>query len=108
VPIGEWCCGPEFVGELGRHRLVIEADPADPPRLARAFDAALAVANEDYAAHRKGGQMLAPEVVLVPAGRFEAWMRARGKAGGQHKVPRVIADPARFAEAVASLASAGG
>jgi chromosome segregation protein len=30
-------------------------------------------------------------------------MRAQGKLGGQHKVPRVLADPVRFAEAEAAL-----
>jgi hypothetical protein len=27
---------------------------------------------------------------------FEAWMKSRGQLGGQHKVPRVIANPALF------------
>jgi phenylacetate-coenzyme A ligase PaaK-like adenylate-forming protein len=105
--ISEWCCGPEFLGELGRHRLIVESEapPETAPALRNAFDAALLAANEDYAAHRQGGQMLAPEVVIVPPGAFEGWMRAQGKLGGQHKVPRVIADPARFAAAVAGLTS---
>jgi hypothetical protein len=30
-------------------------------------------------------------------------MRSQGKLGGQHKVPRVIADPGRFAAAEAAL-----
>ncbi len=29
-------------------------------------------------------------------GRFAAWMKARGQLGGQHKVPRIINDPALF------------
>ena len=100
--LGEWCAGPEFVGELGRHRVVVECDgPADG--LAAALDAALGAANEDYAAHRAGGQMTAPEVIAVPSGTFERWMRARGRIGGQNKVSRVIADPARFAEAARGL-----
>jgi hypothetical protein len=108
IPIGEWCCGPEFVGELGRHRLVAESAAAQvAPMLAERLDAALAAHNADYAAHRQGGQMLPPAVDLVPPGRFEAWMRAQGKLGGQHKVPRIIADPARFAAAAAALTSGG-
>lgn len=107
IVVAEWCCGPEFVDELGRHRLLLEADadPAIATPLTRAFDAALAADNEDYAAHRKGGQMLPPEIAILPPGRFEAWMRAQGKLGGQHKVPRVIADPARFAAAAEGLTS---
>ncbi len=60
--------------------------------------------NEDYAAHRAGDVgMRAPRVRLVPAGTFAAWMAARGKFGGQNKVPRVISDPAMVAELIARL-----
>ena len=52
---------------------------------------ALALATDGPPAH------CPPEVVLLPQGAFAAWMRAQGKLGGQHKVPRVIADPGRFA-----------
>ena len=45
-------------------------------------------------------------MVLLPPGAFAAWMRAQGKLGGQHKVPRVIADPARFAAAEVALRAA--
>lgn len=104
--LGEWSCGPEFVGDRGRHRLFVECEPrAD---LAPAFDAALMRANEDYEAHRKGGQLLPPAVVPLPLGAFEAWMRSLGKLGGQHKVPRVVADPARFAELTRGLAERAG
>jgi hypothetical protein len=107
IAVAEWCAGPEFAGELGRHRIVVEAEAPPAMPLAPAFDAALMAANADYASHRKGGQMLPPQVDLVPPGRFAAWMGAQGKAGGQHKVPRVIADPARFAAAVQGLTSPG-
>jgi hypothetical protein len=101
----EWCVGAEFVGAQGRHRFLVEGSA--PPSAAAALDAALIAENDDYAAHRTGGQLLPPELVLLPPGRFEAWMRAQGKLGGQHKVPRVIADPARFAAACAGLSSHG-
>jgi hypothetical protein len=104
IPVAEWCAGPEFVGEVGRHRLVLETE-APLHGLAATLDSILSDLNEDYAAHRKGGQLLPPGIVAVPPGRFTDWMRARGKLGGQHKVPRVIADPARFAEAVTELTS---
>jgi hypothetical protein len=102
----EWCCGPEFVGALGRHRFLVEGTA--PLDAAQRLDAALIAENDDYAAHRKGGQLLPPAVVSLPRGAFQGWMRARGKLGGQHKVPRVIADPARFAEAAAHLSSHDG
>lgn len=107
--VAEYTCGAVLEGARGRHRYLMEADrdlpPEAAPRLAAAVDAALLAANDDYAAHRRGAQLDAPEVVLLPAGAFRAWMREQGKMGGQHKVPRVIADPERFAVAAAVLMS---
>ncbi|MDO9711313.1 GH3 family domain-containing protein [Paracraurococcus lichenis] len=109
IGIAEYTVGPVFGAVRGHHRWLVEpaaaADPALAPRLAAALDAALTAANDDYAVHRRGGQMDAPEVVLLPPGAFAAWMRAQGKLGGQHKVPRVLADPARFAAADRGLRS---
>jgi hypothetical protein len=103
--IGEWCCGPEFLG-TARPAPHPGGMRAPAPGLAAALDAALMAANEDYEAHRKGGQMAPPEVVTLRPGAFEAWMRSTGRIGGQNKVPRVIADPARFAEAAEGLRAA--
>ena len=76
----------------GRHLYLVEfAGPApDPARFAAELDAELSRLNEDYAAHRVGDlTMLVPEVRVVKAGGFADWMKARGKYGGQHKVPRM-------------------
>lgn len=108
IRVVEYMVGPEFAGSAGRHRWCVEAEGAgDPGVLAAALDAALRAENDDYAAHRDGAQLAPPEVVLVRPGAFADWMRAQGKMGGQHKVPRVIADPARFADAAAALTSPG-
>jgi len=111
LAVAEYMVGPEFHGSLGRHRWCVEtAGPAPPdagPRLAAALDAALRAENDDYAAHRDGAQLAPPEVVLLPPGAFAGWLRAEGRLGGQNKVPRVIADPARFAAAVAALRAVG-
>jgi hypothetical protein len=105
--IAEYTVGPVFGATRGHHRWLVEptgaAAPGAAERLAKAVDAALILANDDYAAHRRGGQMDPPEVTLLPPGAFAAWMRAQGKLGGQHKVPRVLADPVRFAAAEAGL-----
>ena len=105
--VAEYTVGPVFDGARGGHRWMVEfAAPADPDlagALAEDLDATLQRANDDYAAHRRGAQLAPPEVVVVPPGAFAAWMRAQGKLGGQHKVPRVIADPGRFAAAEAAL-----
>lgn len=109
--VAEYTVGPVFAGTRGGHRWLVEAAaPADPglaAALAEALDLALQRDNDDYAAHRSGAQLDPPEVVLLPPGAFAGWMRARGKLGGQHKVPRVIADPERFAAAEAALRGIG-
>ncbi len=97
---GEYLVGPVFDGGRGHHHWLVEsAAPVD----VAALDARLCALNEDYAVHRQGGQLALPLVTLLPPGRFRDWMREQGKLGGQHKVPRVIADPERFAQAAAGL-----
>lgn len=90
---------PDGDRRAGQHLYVVELDaaPDDAARFARVLDETLAAGNEDYEVHRRGDyQLLPPEVVVVPPGAFNDWMRARGKLGGQNKVPRVvIADDVR-------------
>jgi len=95
--VTEFAVGPETAGARGRHVFVVEfaqPPPPDPARLADAVDAALLRLNEDYAAHRHGGQLLPPRLIVAPPGCFAAWMAERGRLGGQNKVPRVITEPA--------------
>ncbi len=75
----------------GRHVLLVEwkRAPADLGAFAAAVDASLCAGNEDYATHRVHG-LRPPLAVALPPGAFLAWMRRRGKVGGQHKVPRVL------------------
>jgi hypothetical protein len=83
---------PDTPGAAGRHRYLVEfAEPAgDPGRFARELDATLCRLNEDYQAHRAGDlTMRPPEVRPVRRGGFADWLRAQGKLGGQHKVPRM-------------------
>jgi hypothetical protein len=90
---------PEAGRSAGRHLFVVELDraPEDAARFARVLDETLGAGNEDYETHRRGDyQLLPPEVVVVPPGAFNDWMRARGRLGGQNKVPRVaLADEVR-------------
>ena len=112
VLVAEYTVGPVFEGARGGHRWLVEAAvPADAgaaEALAESLDLALRSANDDYAAHRQGAQLAPPDVVLLPPGAFAAWMRSQGKLGGQHKVPRVVADPDRFAAAEAALRGGNG
>ena len=66
-------------------------------RVAASVDRHLAAKNEDYGAHRSGGfGMKAPAVLTMPSGGFSSWMKARGRLGGQNKVPRIINDQELF------------
>ncbi len=87
--------GPVFPADPrkpGHHLYLVEFAGAAPDRatFAAAIDEVLCRDNEDYAVHRAGDlTMLRPEVRVVRRGGFGAWMAARGKAGGQNKVPRM-------------------
>ncbi len=87
---------PQQADQPGRHVYLIEcaAEPSRPhplaEQMAARIDAELMVLNEDYGPHRQGDLAMAmPQVRLVRPGGFAAWMKARGKYGGQHKVPRM-------------------
>ena len=102
VTVSDYCVAaivPARAGERGRHRWLVELEgpPPEAGALAAVLDAALARRNADYAKHRAfSGGIDTPELVILPRGGFERWMAARGKLGGQHKVPRVLADPAQL------------
>ena len=94
---------PESVSEVGGHLFIVEfveriIEDAQLRQFATAIDAVLCRINEDYNAHRaRGFGMQAPQVHAVPADTFAAWMKSRGRLGGQNKVPRVISDASLFA-----------
>lgn len=107
LQIKEFTVGPvlsEAAGDRGHHLFIIEAVDGVPPAATvdsfrEALDRRLGELNDDYAAHRvEGTGMAAPEIHFMPEGSFLDWMRAHGKLGGQHKVPRVMADTERFAK----------
>jgi hypothetical protein len=87
----------------GGHLFLVEFSspsptPTDAGRFEQILDDVLSRRNDDYRAHRSGGVGLdPPQLRALPRGTFEAWMKSRGQLGGQHKVPRVIANPDLFA-----------
>jgi hypothetical protein len=92
----------------GYHLYIVEgAAPVDHDQaadFAEALDRTLAACNVDYAEHRRGGfGMAKPQARFLPPGSFANWMKARGKLGGQNKVPRVIADTEKFKAIVEAL-----
>jgi hypothetical protein len=83
---------PARPAEPGRHLYLVEFArvPADLNHFTSELDATLCRINDDYRAHRTGGTgMATPEIRPVPPGAFADWMRAHGKLGGQHKLPRM-------------------
>ena len=103
--VSDYAVGPVFpdrAGALGGHLYLVEfagvvPDQAAVEAFAAALDKALAADNDDYRAHRAGGfGLTAPEVRALAPGVFAAWMKSRGKLGGQHKVPRIVNDAMLF------------
>ena len=91
-------CPQGVSGAVPHHLYIIETagHPVEASRLhdfARHIDECLCRSNDDYASHRAGDFGLKPpEVIAAAPGTFCAWMKGRGKLGGQNKVPRVITD----------------
>ena len=98
--VREFTAGPEYINlaGAGRHHWVIEFEraPADPGCFAAALDEELIRANYNYAAKRSNDFAIRrQEITFAPDGFFRDWLKARGKMGGQHKVPR-LANHRRF------------
>ena len=90
--------GHLYIVELGAEAGESGPDAGRRERFAERLDAALRRLNDDYAAHRAGGYgMDAARVRFLPPGAFAAWMKSRGRLGGQNKVPRIVNDPELFA-----------
>lgn len=93
---------PEKEGDLAQHLYFVEFTESNlssqhNEEFIAVLDSTLVATNEDYEAHRKKGFGLhAPKVCPVKPGFFAAWMKSRGKLGGQNKVPRVINDTELF------------
>ena len=108
---------PEEAGQRGGHLYIVELgaetsgtgpDTERQARFAETLDAALCHLNDDYDAHRAGGYGLdGARVRIMPPGGFAAWMKSRGKLGGQNKVPRIVNDRELFA-ALQAFADAHG
>ena len=105
LTVSDFSVGTLFPGEKtsrGGHLYVVEfgaesAGPEQTKRFADLVDRELCRHNDDYRAHRSGGfGMDSPRLIVVQKGTFAAWMKSRGRLGGQNKVPRVIGDQTLF------------
>jgi hypothetical protein len=79
----------------GGHQWLVEFErpPVDLTAFARLLDKNLRLVNSDYDAKRSKGLALKNLTIKVlPEGTFHQWLKAKGKYGGQHKVPRLSND----------------
>ena len=92
--IMDYTAAPAYMegGKKGCHEWVVEFSkaPKDLRIFVEILDRTLREVNSDYDAKRSYDLVLeSPQVLVAPQGTFYDWMRARGKLGGQHKVPRL-------------------
>lgn len=92
--VSNYTAGPVYVegNRQGGHEWIFEFlhAPDSSESFGRILDETLQTINSDYAAKRyQDIAMLPPRIRTVPEGTFYAWMKSRGKLGGQHKVPRL-------------------
>ncbi|MCB0791013.1 MAG: GH3 auxin-responsive promoter family protein [Flavobacteriales bacterium] len=94
--VSEYTAGPIYLDDgAGGHEWLIEfeREPDELEQFIEELDISLRRMNSDYDAKRRGDLALTrPRVHALPRGTFHAWMKERGKLGGQHKVPRLMND----------------
>ena len=95
--ISEYTAAPIFMDKNAkcRHQWLIEfiQMPDDIGHFAQVLDDSLQKINSDYEAKRAKNITLQPlEVIVAKPGLFNSWLKAEGKLGGQHKVPRLSND----------------
>ncbi len=95
--VNDYTAAPVYFSDKsnGAHEWLIEFDkaPADINQFTRELDTALKGLNSDYEAKRyKDIALRLPILHVAKNGVFNAWLKSRGKLGGQHKVPRLSND----------------
>ncbi|MEA3476746.1 MAG: GH3 auxin-responsive promoter family protein [Bacteroidota bacterium] len=93
--VNDFNVGPVFPDAdmpTGHHLYLIEFEenPEELEVFSTHLDEQLKSLNEDYDAHRINDISISkPKIVGLKNGAYTAWMHAKGKLGGQHKVPRL-------------------
>ena len=106
--VADYSVAPIYLGDRSRggHEWLIEFDrpPADLEHFAELLDQKLRAVNSDYDAKRYHDLALTRlRLRAVPAGTFHRWLKAKGKFGGQHKVPRLANTRRYLDEIIATL-----
>ena len=92
--ISDYTAAPVYMDSRAkcRHQWLIEfaKEPDSIERFAALLDKRLQEVNSDYEAKRFHDITLQPlEVIKAWPGQFNDWLKAKGKLGGQHKIPRL-------------------
>jgi hypothetical protein len=95
--VNDYTAAPIFfsTNENGAHEWIIEFDkaPENISHFTEILDTELKKVNGDYEAKRyKNIALRMPIVHVMKPGGFNAWLKSKGKLGGQHKVPRLSND----------------
>lgn len=92
--VKDYTAAPVFMddGSSARHQWMIEFSrrPDSTEEFSTILDNALQELNSDYEAKRSKDIILKPlEVIEARPGLFDDWLKAGGRLGGQHKIPRL-------------------
>lgn len=92
--VNDYTAAPVYFSEdnNGAHEWLIEFEkaPDDIQIFTEELDRALQSLNSDYEAKRyKNIALRMPLMRVMEKGSFNAWLKSRGKLGGQHKIPRL-------------------
>ena len=95
--INDYTAAPIYMSDSskGSHEWLIEfeQEPEDLEYFTKVLDNALCSINSDYEAKRyKSITLIMPTVHKLEKGTFIKWLGAKGKLGGQNKVPRLSND----------------
>lgn len=105
--VNEYTVAPIYFSSnnKGGHEWLIEfeKEPTDIHRFNQLLDENLQKVNSDYEAKRYKNMALLPlKLKQIPRGTFLKWLSAKGKLGGQHKVPR-LSNHRKFVEEILSF-----
>jgi hypothetical protein len=92
--VNDYTAAPVYFSDNanGAHEWLIEfeKEPANLENFTDELDKALKNANSDYEAKRHKDIALGKPIIhSLQKGIFDAWLKSKGKFGGQHKVPRL-------------------
>lgn len=109
--VSDYTAAPVYMSQHGNgaHEWILEFNKA-PESLdifMKELDQALKMINSDYEAKRhKDIALSMPIAHHMPTGGFSAWLKTKGKLGGQHKIPRLHNDRKIFDDILNFMKSA--